>query len=358
MMRFILFLTVAAALVLLPMALTPTNLRAQPPTGLEAITERPPSAPAPGPLFGNGLLPPVPEPADNPQTDPKIRLGAQLYFDTRLSTDNSISCASCHDPEAGWADPNPTSAGVHGERGTRNAPTVLNAAYHRTQFWDGRANSLEDQSLGPIQNPVEMGMTMPMALDRLRKIPGYIDQFQRVFGEGPRDANVAWAIAAFERTILSTNSLYDRYLLGERSALSPAAERGLDLFQGKAHCTACHSGPNFEDGEYHNVGIGYRDGKFADPGRYNVTKDPKDMGAFKTPSLRSVVLTAPYMHDGSETTLEAVIDLYDRGGIGNPNLDRKIQPLGLTHMEKDDLAAFLNALTGAPLHIRKPVLPQ
>jgi mono/diheme cytochrome c family protein len=190
------------------------------PPAVQALGQAPPAAPAVGPLFANGLLPPVLEPAENPQTDEKVRLGAQLYFDTRLSSDNSISCASCHSPDHGWADPSPTSAGVHGARGTRNSPTVLNAAYHRFQFWDGRARSLEDQSLGPIQNPVEMGMTMPMALTRIKGIPGYVAQFQRVFAQEPTNENVAWAISAFERTVVSTDSPYDRFLLGDQSAMS------------------------------------------------------------------------------------------------------------------------------------------
>jgi len=309
-------------------------------------------------VYSNGLLPSVTAPADNPQTDPKIRLGAQLYFDKRLSSDSTISCASCHDPDHGWADPNPTSEGVGHARGARNSPTVLNSAYHSFQFWDGRARTLEDQSLGPIQNPVEMGMTMPMAISRIKAIPGYVEQFRRVFGDEPRDENVAWAIAAFERTVVSTNSPFDRYLLGDEDALSPSAESGMEIFQGKGHCNVCHSGGNFEDDRFHNLGVGYKDGKYADVGRYNVTKNPQDMGAFKTPGLRSVELTAPYLHDGSEPTLEAVVDFYNRGGVPNPHLDPKIVPLNLARREKADLVEFLKSLTGEPLKIKKPELPE
>jgi cytochrome c peroxidase len=313
---------------------------------------------AQGRFLANGPLPLVPAPADNPQTDAKVRLGMQLYFDTRLSNDNTISCASCHKPDAGWADPRPVSEGVGHAKGTRNAPTVLNSAYSPLQFWDGRAKDLEDQALGPIQNPVEMQMTMPVALDRLKSIPSYVSQFQEVFGTGPSEETVAKAIAAFERTVVSTNSAFDKYTAGDRSAMSPAAVRGMKLFNGKAHCTPCHSGANFSDGRFHNLGIGYLNGEFQDVGRYKVTDNPKDMGAFKTPALRSVALTAPYLHDGSEKTLMDVVTLYDRGGVPNPNLDRLMLPLSLTQKEKADLVAFLEALTGEPLDIKEPELPK
>jgi cytochrome c peroxidase len=313
---------------------------------------------AQGRFLANGPLPPPPVPADNPQTDAKIRLGMQLYFDKRLSNDNTISCASCHKPDVGWADPNPVSEGVGHAKGTRNAPTVLNSAYSPLQFWDGRAKDLEDQALGPIQNPVEMQMTMPIALDRLQSIPAYMSQFQDVFGTGPSEENVAEAIAAFERTVVSRNSAFDRYVQGDYSAMSRAAVRGMQLFNGGAHCTACHSGPNFSDGRFHNLGIGYENGEFKDVGRYKVTNRPEDMGTFKTPSLRNVALTAPYLHDGSEKTLIDVIDLYNRGGVPNPNLDRLMLPLSLTEREKADLAAFMEALTGEPLNIKEPELPR
>ena len=324
-----------------------------------ASAGREPAGRAEGQFLANGLLPPVPEPPDNPQTDAKIRLGQQLYFDKRLSFDNTISCASCHEPKYGWADPHRFSEGVGHAKGNRNAPTVLNAAYNNYQFWDGRASSLEDQALGPIQNPVEMAMTMSMALDRLKAIPAYVSQFQTVFGSEPTDKTVAMAIAAFERTVVSKNSPFDKYVQGDTSAMSTAAIRGMRIFNGKGHCTACHSGPNFSDGGFHNLGIGYKDGEFKDVGRFKVTKNPKDMGAFKTPGLRSVALTAPYLHDGSEQTLEAVIELYDRGGISNPNLDRLMVPLNLTEREKADLVEFLKALTGEAVAIIEPTaLPE
>ncbi len=313
---------------------------------------------AEGRFLDNGLLPPVPVPPDNPQTDAKVRLGQQLYFEKRISLDNTIACATCHDPAAGWADPRPVSQGVDGAKGGRNSPTVLNASYNAVQFWDGREPDLEHQALGPLQNPVEMKMTMPMVVDRLKSMPGYVSQFQDVFGTEPNDQGVAKAIAAFERTVISSNSPYDRYLQGDETAMSASAVRGMNLFRGKAHCMSCHSGPNFTDSRFHNLGVGYKGGKFADEGRVVVTKRRLDTGAFKTPTLRSIALTAPYLHDGSEQTLEAVIDLYARGGIPNPYLDRLMTPLNLSKQEKADLVEFLKALTGAPLDIKAPELPQ
>ena len=313
---------------------------------------------ADGQFLANGLLPPVPVPPDNPQTDAKVKLGHQLYFEKRISLDNTISCASCHDPAYGWADPRPVSQGVGGMKGGRNSPTVLNSAYNGVQFWDGREPDLEHQALGPLQNPVEMKMSMPMVLDRLRANAGYVKQFEETFGSGPTEEGVAKAIAAFERTVISSGSPYDEYLGGDKSAMSPAAVRGMNLFRGKAHCLPCHSGPNFTDDRFHNLGIGYKGGKFADVGRVEQTKRVADTGAFKTPTLRSIAETAPYLHDGSEKTLEAVVDLYNRGGVRNPHLDRLMMPLHLTAREKADLVEFLKALTGVPLDIREPALPQ
>jgi len=314
-------------------------------------------SPADGRLFANGHLGVVPVPVDNPMDAAKVELGKQLYFDKRLSKDGTVSCATCHRPDHGWADSTPVSAGIGNQKGGRNAPTVLNSAYWPLQFWDGRARSLEEQALGPIQNPVEMGMTMVEALGRIQTIPGYVEQFQRIFGTGPTEEGIAKAIAAFERTVISTNAPYDRYLRGERSAMSAAAVRGMNLFNGKAHCTPCHSGPNFTDGQFHNLGVGYANGKFADEGRYAVTKDPKDLGAFKTPGLRSVAENPPYLHDGSEKTLADVVEFYNRGGVPNPNLDPLIVPLHLTAREKADLVAFLEALTGEPVKVAEPKLP-
>jgi len=305
----------------------------------------------------NGLLGPIPVPADNPQTPAKIALGRQLFFEGRLSSDGTVSCASCHEPAHAWADTTPVSAGVAHQLGTRNTPSIINQAYIVPQFWDGRALHLEKQAVGPVQNPIEMDLTAAQLEFRLNHIPGYAAQFQAVFGEAATIDNLAKAIASFERTILSTNTRYDRYLRGNRTALNESAVRGMRLFTGKANCIACHSGPAFSDSSFHNLGVGYKDGNFADVGRFDVTKDPNDTGAFKTPMLRNVADTAPYMHDGSEKTLADVIAFYNRGGNPNPHLDRDIKPLNLNLQEQQDLLAFLTALSGPYPVITAPPLP-
>jgi len=309
-------------------------------------------------FLANGMLSAMTVPVDNPMTDAKIRLGAQLYFDTRLSADNTVSCASCHVPELGWANHGATDTGIKGQVGGRNSGTVLDAGYMRFQFWDGRAGSLEEQALGPIQNPIEMGETLENVVKKLNTIPGYTEQFQNVFGTNVTADGVSKAIATFERTVVSGPSPYDHYLMGDHSAMSKAAVRGMEIFNGKGHCSPCHSGPAFSDQGFHNLGVGYANGKYADEGRYSQTKLPEDMGAFKTPGLRNVALTYPYLHDGSETTLEDVIELYNRGGVPNPALDPLMLPLNLTQHEKADLVEFLKALTGTLPDIKKPTLPQ
>ena len=296
-------------------------------------------------FLGNGLKPAVPVPADNPQTDAKIRLGAQLYFDTRLSADNTISCATCHDPRTGWANPHPTDTGIRGQVGGRNSGSIIDAAYMRFQFWDGREPSLEGQALGPIHNPIEMGETLENVVAKLNAIPGYREQFQDVFGTEANTGGIARAIAAFERTVVSGPSPYDAYLLGDLSAMTPEALRGMRLFNGKGHCTPCHSGPLFSDQGFHNLGVGM-DKPTPDLGRYDHTKNAADKGKFKVPTLRNVAETPPYLHDGSAKTLLEVIEVYNRGGVANPWLDPMVLPLDLTAREMGDLVAFLEALTG------------
>lgn len=310
-----------------------------------------------GGLLDNGPLPPVPVPPDNPQTDEKVRLGQQLYFDPRLSADNTISCATCHRPDMAWANHDRTDTGIGGQVGGRNSGTVLDAAYMTYQFWDGRAASLEEQALGPIHNPIEMGETLENVVRKLDAIPGYRTQFQRVFGTGVTTEGIARAIAAFERTVVSGPSPYDRYLAGDKRAMTASAARGLNLFKGKAHCSPCHSGPAFSDQSFHNLGVGNLAPK-PDIGREAVTKDSRDRGRFKTPGLRNVTLTYPYLHDGSEKTLAAVVDFYDRGGNPNPNLDPLILPLDLSAKEKKDLVAFLEALTGTLPVVSRVPLPE
>lgn len=285
-------------------------------------------------------LPPLKIPADNPMTPEKVALGKQLFFDKRLSIDNTISCASCHDPKKGWSNGDQFATGVGGLKGGRSAPTIINAAYFAMQFWDGRASHLEGQALGPIENPIEMNMKMDEAVDRINKIPGYRQQFHQVFGSEVTSENIARAIASFERTVLSGDAPYDRFKAGDKNALSEAAQRGLKVFNGKGNCSACHSGANFSDGAFHNIGVGMT-AKEPDLGRYVITKLGGDRGAFRTPTLREIDRHAPYMHDGSQQTLEDVVECYDKGGHPNPQLDEEIFPLKLSVEEKADLVTFL-----------------
>lgn len=298
-------------------------------------------------------------PENNPMTKEKIELGKLLYFDPRLSVDSTVSCATCHDPKKGFTDQLPVSKGFHEQTGKRNAPTVINTAFNLFQFWDGRAPSLEEQVKGPIENPVEMAHTLEGTVKRINEIKGYKAYFKTAFGDEEVTIDrIAKAIATFERTVLSGNSAWDRFVYGgDKSALSESAQRGLKLFEGKALCTRCHVGFNLTDGIFHNLGVGMNQKK-PDLGRYEVTKNEKDKGAFKTPTLRDIQKTAPYMHDGSVKTLEEVIELYDRGGEKNPWLDQKMEPLKLTVEEKADLLAFLKSLEGDWAPESEPKLPE
>jgi cytochrome c peroxidase len=306
-----------------------------------------------------GPLPaPVPVPPGNVRHAAKIELGKQLFYDGRLSRNNQVSCAYCHIPGSGFSDPHPTSLGVDDLLGGRQAPTVLNAALSPLLFWDGRARSLEEQTLGPIQNPVEMAETLDHLVSKLQTIKGYQKQFRNVFGTEISSQGIAKAIAAFARTLISTNSAFDQYAGGNKQAMNQAAIRGIALFKNKARCILCHNGPNFTDNQFHNLGVPQVGPMNMDLGRYNVTRQERDKGAFKTPTLRSILETAPYMHDGVFLSLEEVIEFLDKGGGANPNLSPLMKPLGLTQEEKADLLAFLEALTGAPLKIEPPQLPQ
>ena len=299
-------------------------------------------------------------PAGNPMSDEKVALGKLLYFDPRLSKDDTISCASCHNPFHGFADPERTSAGVGGQLGVRNSPTVLNRLFSKEQFWDGRAADLEEQAHGPLVNAVEMSMpSHDEVVARVRAVKGYAPLFTKAFGDGtvtmPR---IAQAIAAYERTVVTAGSAYDRYLAGDKGALSESQVRGMGVFLGRGRCITCHVGFNLTDESYHNLGVGMARAK-PDLGRYEVTKRDDDRGAFKTPTLRNVALTAPYMHDGSVSTLEAVVELYDRGGEANPWLSKEMQPLSLSPQERIDLVAFMEALTGPVSNGEPPAaLPQ
>jgi len=328
-------------------------------------------------------------PKSNPLTKGRVALGGQLFFDPRVSLNGTVSCATCHNPDKGWTDNLRTSVGIDGQVGARNAPTVLNTAYGRTMFWDGRSPSLEGQAQGPIQNTIEMGkQSYKEIVERLRGIPGYRDQFRKTFGTDVTLDGMAKAIASFERVAaLSGNSAYDRYDKGDMTALSESAKRGMvlfgfqlhqdDEFQAgvplkKANCTSCHAGFNFTDEQFHNLGIGWnvKDAKFADLGRSAITpvgaKDSADDGAFKTPTCRDIAETAPYMHDGSLQTLEEVVEHYNKGGTPNPSLDDELRDfkdknaprkLNLSDGEKADLVAFLKSLTGRKTKVTLPTLP-
>ncbi len=318
--------SIAAKLALLATALGLSAAQSlQPPLGLDAF---------------------MPVPADNPLTPEKAALGRRLFLDPILSADRSISCASCHDPERSFTDDRPKSVGVFGRTGPRRVPKLLNRGYGRSFFWDGRIRTLEEQVLQPVVNSLEMDLPLAEAVERLGADPGYAAEFKAVFGQQPNQDDLARALAAYVRTILSGESRYDRYVAGDPEALDAVERLGLEVFRNKGNCVTCHLGPNLTDERFHNTGTAYKDGRFGDDGRSEVTGREQDRGAFKTPTLRNVAETAPYMHDGSIETLEDVIDDYDDGGTANPYLDREMRELGLTEAEKAALAAFLKTLTG------------
>ena len=295
-------------------------------------------------------LPELMVPNSNPLTAEKIELGKKLFFDKNLSLDRSMSCATCHDPEKGWSNDSQFAVGVTGDAGARNVPTVVNSAYSTRQFWDGRETTLEAQALGPLMNPIEMAMPSTDAiLDRVRENSEYMDDFQQAFGNGLTINNLAKAIASFERTILLGDTPYDRYATGDKTAMSESAIRGLTVFRERGRCIECHKEPLFTDRQFYNLGIGM-DVENPDVGRFAVTKLPSNIGRFKTPGLRNVTRTAPYMHDGSMKTLEEVIDIYDKGGIPNEHLSsQNIRKLNLSEPEKKDLLAFMvEGLTSEP----------
>jgi cytochrome c peroxidase len=275
-------------------------------------------------------------------------LGRQLFFDKRFSKDKSISCATCHDPKHAFTDGKPVAVGVGGAKGARNTPTVVNRALGETQFWDGRAKTLEEQALGPMMAPVEMAMNEELVLKRLRRSKKYRKQFKNVFGKGPSLEGVAKAIAAFERTVYSVDAPFDKFNAGDRTAMSDAAQRGLVLLGSKAKVAECHTGVNFSGEDFHVLGVSKL------KGRAEVTGKKEDEGAYKTPTLRDVTRTGPYMHDGSVETLEEVIEFYNKGGEPHPNLSDKMLKLDLTDQEKSDLLEFIKALTGTLTFHGKP----
>ncbi len=303
-------------------------------------------------------LPPLPVPADNPMTPEKIELGKMLYFDKRVSKDGTVSCATCHDPKMAWAEKTATSTGIGKQVGPRNSPTVMNAAYATSMFWDGRAASLEEQATGPVENPIEMGHQMADLVVQLDKIPEYHERFQKVFGTGVTKEGFAKAIAAFERTVLAGDSPYDRFKAGEQNALTDAQKRGLALFE-NVGCADCHAPPLFSDYEFHNAGVGM-DKEKPDLGRKDVTKKDEDTGAFRVPSLRHVADTAPYFHDGRAKTLEEAVALMAAGGkdhkYRSADFDT-VRDAKVTPEQQKDLVEFLKALSGPIPAVEPPALP-
>ncbi|WP_404332686.1 cytochrome c peroxidase [Mesobacillus maritimus] len=310
-------------------------------------------------LLSNGMLIPlgeIPIPDDNPMDKEVVELGQMLFFDSRLSGNNERSCATCHDPEKGYGDGRATFETVDGGEGARNSPTIINSGYYTTNFWDGRAESLEEQALGPIENPDEMDQPLNELVNELKAIKRYEELFAAAFPDGITEQNIAKALAAFQRLIVVKDTPYDQFLNGDSNALTDSELRGMNLFAGKAFCSTCHQGENLSDNNFYNIGI-----TTEDVGRFAVTGEEGDIGRIRTPSLYGISHTAPYMRDGSLETLEAVIDYYNRGGDGHPNtsffIKQFMSPLGLTYEEKADLLAFLNVLGGEPPIYSKPELP-
>ena len=323
-------------------------------------------------------------PPDNPQSSEKISLGQKLFFERRLSVDGTVSCSTCHDPQLAFTDRKPLSVGIKGRLGQRNAPTILNALYNKTQFWDGRVNTLEEQAANPIVNAFEMGHpTLDTAVAQIASVEEYQQAFQRVFGRPPNGPDLLRAIASYERTQLSFDSPFDRFIAGDNNAIDASAKRGWELFNTQARCNKCHALTDtqrdvtvFTDNDFHNIGIGIirhnvvalarqaeqliKSGDTAAIdraaiqtdmsalGRFLITKKDKDIASFKTPDIRNVLVTGPYFHDGSQETLWDVIDHYNKGdGLQNPYLDEDIQPLALTETDIDDVVAFMASLTSA-----------
>lgn len=336
-----------------------------------------------------GPLPPPPIPADNPMTPEKVELGKMLFWDSRLGGDASTPCVACHDPSKGWGDAGEISRGYPGTQHWRNSQTVLNSAYYNKLFWEGNVTSLEAQAPAAAEGNVAGNGDRSLMEMRLRFIPGYVERFKKVFGaEWPRMTHAYQAIAAFERTIVSDAKQvpFDRYMKGDKKALSDSAKRGMAVYNGKGNCIQCHNGPLASDHKFHALGLpenevfkteplyqithrwehyqkgisekGYREADY-DYGLYYRTKNPKDKHKFRTPSLRELKYTAPFMHNGIFYTLEEVVDFYDVGGGAGPNKSPLIKPLGLSDQEKKDLVEFLNALSmDKPLLMGVPKLPE
>lgn len=299
------------------------------------------------------------QPADNIGNPARVALGKALFFDPRLSGNGTVSCASCHHPALGWSDGQKKAIGINGQRLERGTPTIVNVAFNTQFMWDGGAKSLEDQATGPLASAREMSTDFQHMKLMLGSLEGYRKMFALAYpGEAVSEKTVAKALSAFQRTVVSRDSRFDRWLGGKRSAITPQEYRGYQLFKGKANCAACHSGPNFTDNGFHNIGLA--PGEHADLGRFKIRALPSMKGAFKTPTLRDVALTAPYFRDGSAATLRQVVEHYNAGGAqpAPANLSPEVRPLNLTAAEIDDLVAFMKALTGRQRPVTLPILPQ
>lgn len=318
-----------------------------------------------------GSLPPMFFPADNPYSDAKKELGKKLFFDPRLSLSKQIACASCHDSQLGWGDGRTVSFGHNRQTGKRNAMTLLNIGYHKSFFWDGRASSLEEQALMPIKDPVEMHSSETISVKNIRKIKGYKLLFKEVFGdEQITIERIQKAIATYERTIVSQRTKFDRFIAGEKQLFTDQEVIGLHLFRTKARCINCHNTPLFSNQQFHNVGLSYYGRVFEDLGRYTITKQTVDVGKFKTPSLREIGRTAPYMHNGLMPSLEGIVEMYNVGMPRPkptekqkndplfPTTDVLLKPLNLTKEEQKALIAFLHTLSSSFTRERVPELPQ
>ena len=317
-------------------------------------------APAPTAQDREWLLGDPPEPADNRSTAARVELGKALFFDPRLSGNGTLSCGTCHNPALGWSDGLRTGVGINGTVLGRATPTVVNTAYNTQFMWDGRKKSLEDQALGPMKTPEEMKTDLPAAITMLGKIPGYQSMFAKAYpGEAISEDTVAKAIAAFERTVVSRDSRFDRWVAGDRTAITPQEWRGYQVFKdpAKGNCAVCHAPPNFTDNGYHNIGIAHAAGT-EDAGRYKIRPIAALKGAFKTPTLRDVELTAPYFHNGAAATLIEVVEHYARGGDDRSNVSKDVRPIGLSAQDKADMVAFMKTLTGPVRSASIPALPQ
>jgi cytochrome c peroxidase len=293
--------------------------------------------------FATAWEPPA-APEDNPTNPTRVSLGKQLFTDKRLSADQTVSCAKCHSAKHAFTNGLAMAKGVGGRQIARNVPTLINVGYRRSLFWDGRKKTLEEMSRGAVEHPAVIDMTPEELTDRLRSIPEYVDLFQKEFGSPPTAETFALALAAYQRSLVSNDTPFDRFARGDENALSESARRGYFIFRDKANCVTCHSGPDFADGAFRFIGVGWNGKAYKDPGRAKVTGRPGEAGRFRVAPLRELVWTAPYMHDGSLKTLEEVVDFYDKNGPPGKRTDLH-GPLKLTDQEKKDLVEFLRSLS-------------